>query len=211
LSYDAVIVPGGGVRSGGSVAPWVINRLDRALDRCGSAPILCLSAGTPNRPPPLDETGRPVLESFAAARYLLSRGFPAHRIYVDVASLDTIGNAYFARVAHTDLRGWLRLLVVNSEFHMPRTEAVFRWVFGLAPGVEYSLEFDAVPNAGMEPYDLAARISKEKASLAKLQTLVARIRTLGQLHEFLFTAHDAYSAAGLLKPRAHSPELDRTY
>jgi hypothetical protein len=211
LSYDAVIVPGGGVRSGGTVAPWVINRLDRALDRCGSAPILCLSAGTPNKPPPLDEAGRPVLESFAAARYLLSRGFPAHRIYVDVASLDTIGNAYFGRVTHTDLRRWLRLLIVNSEFHMPRTEAVFRWVFGLAPDGEYSLEFEAVPNAGMQKEDLAVRISKERASLAKLQALVPRIRTLAQLHEYLFTAHDAYSAEGLLKPRTYSPELDRVY
>ncbi len=50
---------------------------------------------------------------------------PAERIWAETASLDTIGNAYFARVIHTDPAGLRRLLVVNSAFHMPRTRMIF--------------------------------------------------------------------------------------
>ena len=52
-------------------------------------------------------------------------------------SLDTIANAFFLRTIHTDPAGWTRLeevledvyrrlLVINNEFHMPRTEEIFK-------------------------------------------------------------------------------------
>src|SRR5215831_15708372 len=128
VSYDAVIVPGGGVRQGGELSPWVKDRFDVAIERSGKAPIVCLSAGTPHRPNPLDETGRPIFEASAGAHYLLRKGFPAERIYIEAASWDTVGNAYFARTMHTDPSGCRRLLVITSEHHMARTAAIFRWV-----------------------------------------------------------------------------------
>jgi uncharacterized SAM-binding protein YcdF (DUF218 family) len=123
--YDAVLVPGGGLRPDGALPPFVLNRLEAAQVLAGEAPIILLSAYTIHRAPPLDAAGYPVLESVAAAKALLARGVPASRIWVETASLDTIGNAYFARVIHTDPAGLRRLLVVNSEFHMPRTRMIF--------------------------------------------------------------------------------------
>ncbi len=211
MAYDAVIVPGGGVRADGTIPAWVENRFDIAQERCGGAAILCLSSGTVHKPPPLDRTGRPVLEAEAGARYLLAHGIPAARIYTETASLDTIGNAFFARAMHTDVRRWLRLLIVNSDFHMPRTQAIFRWVFELAPQQGYTLEFEAVPNIGMEAADLAFRVARERESLESLHPVIDSIRWLEQLHEFLFTRHGAYSAAALSEPREVSPELSRVY
>ena len=60
----------------------------------GEAPIILLSAYTIHRAPPLDAAGYPLLESVAAAKALLARGVPAAQIWVETASLDTIGNAY---------------------------------------------------------------------------------------------------------------------
>ena len=104
-------------------------------------------------------------EAVAGARYLIKCGVDPKRIYIEAASWDTVGNAYFARTIHTDPSGWRRLLVITSESHLPRTEAIFRWVFGVAPECRYCLDFDSTPDRGLAPELLAARKSREAASL----------------------------------------------
>src|SRR4051812_13753531 len=148
--YDAVLVPGGGLRPDGALPPFVVNRLEAAHALAGEAPIIVLSAYTIHRAPPLDAAGYPVLEAVAAAKALLARGVPAARIWAETASLDTIGNAFFARVIHTDPAGLRRLLVVNSEFHMPRTRMIFDWIFGLPPAEPpYALDYHTVSDQGL--------------------------------------------------------------
>jgi hypothetical protein len=198
MEYDAILVPGGGVRAGGELPAYVTARFDRALTLAGdSAWILAQSAGTPYKPPPLDARGRPILESAAGADYLRQLGFPADRIAVENGSYDTIGNAYYARVLHADPAGWRRLCVVTSEFHLPRTEAAYRWVFGLSPlHTAFELEFVATEDTGISGAALAERQAKECASLSGLRQLTKGICTLPDLHRWLFVEHDAYSAAG---------------
>jgi len=193
--FQAVIVPGGGLFSDGEVRPWVANRLEAAIGfSCDY--IITLSAGTTHKPPPQDSGAFPVFESIAAARYLIRRGVALNRLLTESCSYDTIGNAYFARVIHTDVLRLQRLLIVTSEFHMPRTQAIFKWVFRLAPCVcDYELSFLAVPNVGMDESALSARLEKENTSLASLDNLSARLETLPQLHAWLFTEHSAYAVA----------------
>ncbi len=202
--YDLIIVPGGGVRVDGTLPPWSQSRFDRALEIRGNAPILCLSAGTVHKSAPLPE-------AVAGAHYLIDKGLEPESIIIEKASWDTIGNAFFARTIHTDLGPWRRLVVVNSAFHMERTEAIFRWVFGLAPDLGYELFFETVPDVGMPSADLEFRCARERTSLSRVEALRARILTMSGLHEFLFTGHDAYSAAGLLKPRERDERLERVY
>jgi len=189
-NYDAVLIPGGGVRAGGALPPWVPPRLDLALQADADF-LLPLSAGTPHRPPPLDEYGFPWTEARAGARYLVEHGADPARILMEESSFDTIGNAYFSLLIHAIPRGFERLLVVTSAFHMPRTEAAFRWVYGVEGN--RSLEFLAAPDTGIDAADLAARAQKEQESLRSLEALRARIRTLADLHLWMFTAHQAYA------------------
>jgi DUF218 domain len=210
VTYDAVIVPGGGVRAGGELPAWVKGRFDLAIERSNGAPIVCLSAGTTHRPNPLDATGRAILEASAGGEYLLRRGVEPDRIFLEAASWDTIGNAYFARTIHTGARGWRTLLVITSEYHMPRTEAIFRWVFGLAPEGGYGLSFEAVPDVGLDPALLEARRQRERASLAALVPLTQRIRTLPEMHQWLFTCHAAYHAS-LARPEPASGIVAEAY
>lgn len=194
--YDAILIPGGGVREGGGLPPWVEARLNRAMEVYSGEYLVALSAGTPHRPPPRSPAGYPIFESRAAARYLVERGAPAGRVLTECHSYDTIGNAYFARTIHADPAGWRRLLVITSEFHMARAKAVFRWVFGLsAPPGGYDLEFDQTPNTGMEAGLLDLRLQKERSALDALPELTNRITTLPALHRWLFTGHRAYSTA----------------
>jgi hypothetical protein len=193
--FDAVIIPGGGVRPGGELPAWVKPRLDRALGLAGDAWLMPLSAGTPYRPPPLDARGFPILEARAGAQYLIECGADPRRILMEASSYDTIGNAYFSRVIHGIPRGFRRVLVVTSEFHMPRTEAAFRWIWGMAaPGGDCTLEFESVADAGHDAEMLELRRKKERAGLAILEKLRRRIRTFSELHEWVFLEHGMYSA-----------------
>jgi hypothetical protein len=192
--FDAVIVPGGGLWDGGQIPPWVANRLDEALRLAEDGYIITLSAGTPYKPPPLDEAGNPVLESVAGAEYLRKRGFPTERVLIENASYDTIGNAYFSRVMHADPAGFQRLCVITSEFHGPRTEAAFRWVFSLPPiHKTYELTFVSVPDVGLTPEVREARHRKERESLKNIAVLQAELDTLPSFHKWLFTKHGAYA------------------
>ena len=206
--YDAILIPGGGVRENGVLPLWVQRRLDRALEIEQGETIITLSAGTVHKPPPLDDSGFPIYESVAAADYLVRTGLDPKRILVETCSYDTIGNAYFARVIHVDPRGFERLLVITSAFHMPRTERIFRWVFGLdAPAGRYELAFDAVADEGMDQDVLGARQEKEQASLARLEETKAGITTLRALHHWLFEEHSAY-ATNAQPPRASGDLLE---
>ncbi|MDR3698192.1 MAG: YdcF family protein [Candidatus Sulfopaludibacter sp.] len=204
VTYDAIVIPGGGVRAGGELPAWVTPRLDRALAVAGHAYLMPLSAGTPHRAPPLNERGFPWTEARAGARYLVAHGVEPERILMEESSYDTIGNAYFSRVIHATPRGFERLLVITSAFHMPRTEAIFRWVYGLeSPGAPCAVDFDTVPDCGIDPTVLAARVEKERTALEAVATLRSEIRTQAQLNAWLFTVHGAYSWKG---ERAVPPE-----
>jgi hypothetical protein len=199
-SFDAIIVPGGGLNADGTLPAWSRERFDRALLRASShTHVIALSAGTLHKPPPRDSGGAPVFESIAGARYLLERGFPGDRILSETASWDTVGNAYFCRVIHVDPRRFARLLVITSAFHIARTEAIFRWVFGLEPVVS-QVEFESTPDVGIEPEGLTARYDKERRSLAAVQANMARFRTLAEFHSWLFSEHRFYAAGHLDSP-----------
>jgi Uncharacterized conserved protein len=209
VSFDAILVPGGGVRDHGELPEWVRPRLERAAALQQGEPIILLSAGTPHKPPPLDPHGFPILESRAGAAYLLARGIPASQLLTETASYDTIGNAYFSKVIHVDPRGFRNLLVITSSFHMPRTEAAFRWIYEMG-GSAYDLNFEPVPDADLDPASLSVRAEKERSSLASLNALRTRIRTPLEFHRWLFTEHQAYAAATPRRPPA-DPGLARLY
>lgn len=191
---DAFLVPGSGLLPSGEVPPLIANRLDWIVaHETGSELVILLSGGTVYKAPPLDPAGRPIFESVAAARYLVARGFDTNRLLTETASYDTIGNAYFARVIHTDPLALRRLAVVVSEFHAARCRVVFDWIFGIEPCS--TVEYVVLPDAGLTAEVRAARYAKEAESLRGLGDKPARLRTLRDVHRFLFAEHAAYAAA----------------
>jgi hypothetical protein len=203
--YDLIVVPGGGVREGGQLPPWVTTRFDAALQAVGDAHILALSAGTPHR------KDTQLLESVAGARYLINQGFDPARILVETNSYDTIGNAYFARVIHIVPGDFRRLLVITSLFHAARTETAFRWIMALEPAWKCRLDFLAVPDAGMSSDAQEARRMKEGKGLENLAGLTASIQTLRSFHRWLFTEHQAYALGAKPAPEQVDPRATETY
>ncbi|MBD3361337.1 hypothetical protein GF358_00940 [Candidatus Woesearchaeota archaeon] len=194
-NYDAIVVPGAGLIKNGKPSPWMQNRLDLAVELYSGEPIIPLSAGTVRKPWPVDENGFHRYESSAAADYLVAQGIDYKKIWCDFASLDTIGNFFFLRIMHTEPRNLKHLLIIASEFHMPRVSAITKWVFGYnPPSGGYSFDFKTVPDIGLAEEELNARQAKEKKSLADILQVKQRLSTWQDFHEWLFTEHKAYSA-----------------
>ncbi len=202
--YDAILIPGGGIKGRCDVPLWVRRRLDRAAALYRGEYIIALSAGTTHKPPPLDGNGFPVYESVVSAGYLIKKGIHAGKIRCETCSYDTIGNAYFSKVIHIDPLGFRSLLVITSSFHMARTRAIFEWVYGLesSPGGPYDLAFEEVSDEGMEKELLRARLEREQESLARVLKLKKEIRTFREFHRWLFSEHGAYTVSAAPVPAA---------
>lgn len=211
--YDAILVPGGGVRPGGELPTWVRRRLDLAVQLSGGAYIIALSAGTVHRPPPLDNHGFPIFESVAEAQYLIRAGVPPNRVLTETCSYDTIGNAFFSRVLHADPMELRRVLVITSDYHLPRTIVAFTWIYRLTPvATPYQLRFRGVADEEMDPSMLKARQERERKSLDAFKGLTQRLTTLKDFHRWLFTEHTAYSStATAFQERKVADDLLRSY
>ena len=209
--FDCILIPGGGFLDNGSLPPWTIARLDYALlqkDQCRW--IALLSGGTVHKPPPLNTNGFPIHESRLAAEYLINAGLDPKMILTEISSYDTIGNAYFSRVLFSEPLRLSKLLVVTSEFHMPRTRAIFEWIYNLPPSsIKYNIEFVRTPDADLASEILAARIQREKNSLDKLEITKQKITTLKEFLIWFYSEHKAY--APNLSPRPLSEDELKSY
>lgn len=197
-AFDAILIPGGGIKDKHQLPPWVQSRFDRVLEIHQNQYIITLSAGTTHKPPPLDSEGFPIFESRVGADYLIKKGVDPRWILCETTSYDTIGNAFFSRVIHVHPRGFKHLLIITSTSHMPRTKAIFQWVYGLESPYEqndYTLVFEEVPDRGIDEELLHLRIQKEKKGLENVLCLKEIIRTFEDFHQWLFTEHGAYSAS----------------
>jgi len=195
-SFDCILIPGGGLKPDGSLPAWTTARLNFVLDLAAETTwIGLLSGGTVHKPPPLDPDGYPLLESRQAAAYLISQGIEPSKLLTEIASYDTIGNAYFSRMLFAEPFSLTHLLVVTSAFHLERTTAIFQWIYSLTPVErEYVLSFADVPDQGLSPETLQARREREKLSLNKLLPKIKSIRSLDGFNRWLYNEHAAYSS-----------------
>jgi uncharacterized SAM-binding protein YcdF (DUF218 family) len=193
--FDAILIPGGGLTPDGSLPPWTIARLDHALslkDECRW--LILLSGGTVHKPLPLNVNGFPIFESRKGAEYLVNFGLDPGKILTEICSYDTIGNAYISRLLFAEPLNLKRILVVTSEFHMPRTKAIFEWVYHLPPSpIEYQLAFNNTPDVGLSSQFLTARVEREMNSLSNLKSTQKIITNLNEFQIWLYSEHSAYA------------------
>eukprot|EP00471_Norrisiella_sphaerica_P013458 CAMPEP_0184496304 /NCGR_PEP_ID=MMETSP0113_2-20130426/33612_1 /TAXON_ID=91329 /ORGANISM="Norrisiella sphaerica, Strain BC52" /LENGTH=250 /DNA_ID=CAMNT_0026882873 /DNA_START=109 /DNA_END=861 /DNA_ORIENTATION=+ len=192
--------------------------------------IVTLSAGTAHTSQLLNKKGLPIWESAASAAYLVKRhGVDPKAILMETTSYDTIGNAFFARTQICDQMGFKRIAVITSDFHMPRSRAIFDWIFNLdranskaeknSSGAEnkntsapVEISYLATPNAGLSNEEVKAREEREKRSLGNVLKLAKSHKSLKDVLLFLMTDHRMYSVEGLeAEAEEISDDLKRSY
>ena len=91
---------------------------------------------------------------------------------------------------------------------MPRTQAIFEWIFHLPPSpFEYQLFFKGAPDKGLSSKALAARVEREKNSLINLEKTIHEITSLAEFLIWLYSEHAAYTPNKPIKPLSEN-ELD---
>ena len=209
--HTVIVIPSGGITKNGEMKPWVRTRLDVSASEYESSrsrpKIFVLSRGTTWKPPPLDFSNRPIDESSVSMRYLVqNHSIPVEDVFEENVSMDTIGNAFFLRVMHLDIMfppdSIVNMIVVTNSFHMLRVRTIFQWIFEQIPSRnKYRLKYIASEDAGMDAEVLRLREIKEKASAKRLQeNLIPRIRTIRELHSFMYREHDAYRSECVVSP-----------
>jgi len=200
---DAVVVLGGGLWESKVIPPWAVRRLDgaaRLVSACnGAVPVLICGGGSPHGQPVLHPTtGQVIHEGTAYAEYLMDVwGVRPEEILKESSSYDTVGNGYFSAMIHAVPAGWRDIAVVTSDFHMPRSRAIFEKVYGLVNaslGVDVGLRFFAVRDDGiLDDSVLAARAGKEASSLETWIRNTRGIETLPGFHSWMYDTHICYS------------------
>lgn len=197
---DAIVVQCGGLTKTGKPHRFVKERLDFAAKFHREEYLFVVGAGTVNKPPVLDSKGFVIFEADASARYLIKQGVNPKKIIKERASYDTVGTFHFLRnmLENTGLR---KLLIITSEFHMPRTEMIANFVLRYEPiSSFYSLCFQSTPNSGIDASDLEIRIEKEKKSFDRDQRILEKMRDWKMFSAWLLTRHEAYRSDSLVNP-----------
>jgi len=152
--HDALVVLGDALNPDGTLSQFGRDRVARGAEllRQEAARWMVLSGKGPGRGPGL----KLPIEAVAMRELALSLGAPPDRILLEEESDSTLQNAYFTKVRILEPRGWTRLLLVTSAWHMDRAKLTFERILGRG----YAIEPVAVPD-GLEGEALAQRREKE--------------------------------------------------
>lgn len=126
--YDAYVVLGGGLTPEEDLPKPVERRVDTgiaALEQDPGASMLMTGKHTfmLDTPPATTEAREMLL-------YAWRRGVDPRIVSGEHQSLDTVGNAVFTKQDFVVPRGWDRIAVVTSTYHLQRALRIFRHVMG---------------------------------------------------------------------------------
>lgn len=114
--YDAIIVLGAQVKPDGVPSLQLQWRLDAALEAWRAHPCLIVTCGAQG-------SNEPAPEAFVMRDYLIERGVSPEMILTDEKSFNTRQNIMHAAQL-LEGRGVQRVVVVTSDYHIPRAMAL---------------------------------------------------------------------------------------
>lgn len=185
---DVIIILAGGIEPDGSLPKIPKLRTAKGIElfSSGVAPKIIMSGNygfwlekQPVRP-----------EAEAMKEYAISLDVPEDVVLKEDISKDTIGNAYFCKTKFLEPNNWKNIVVVTSEYHMPRT----RYIFEKVLGSDYKIEFVPV-DSRLNPEDLAAKIDKENKTTEFLKKWFDSIKTgdTEAIRNLMYTKHPGYA------------------
>ena len=121
--YDAVLVLSSNLDHEGNLTRYSISRIEEAFRvyAIGETNRIALSGST----------------SQQMKEYLIQKNVFDGAISLEDFSKDTLGNAVFSKLVLALPNVWRNILVVSSDFHIPRVRKIFDFVYGCDFQVNY--------------------------------------------------------------------------
>ncbi|MEK7616707.1 MAG: YdcF family protein [Patescibacteria group bacterium] len=184
-----IICLSGGLEVQDKIPLRVKARLDTAYDLYMNGDfvaVITTSKGTYRDPIPHSTT-----EAEAGKMYLLGRGLTENQLFVEENSMDTVGNAFFLRVALLDRKGWTEPTIVTNEFHMLKA----RYIFDSVLDGMYQISYIEAPNSGITEQELDKWRRHEEEILKFYQRLFVGVRKgdLAFFERYIYDRNPAYN------------------
>jgi len=131
-------------------------------------------------------------EAKANADFLASLGVPTRCLCPESLSYNTLGNAYHARARFVEPYKLRRAVVVTNRFHMPRAKRIFEAIFRIPQEVSgrgrkfnIAVSFHAVPDLGIPPSSMRARMEYEKTAQEWFERMSSTFTCMDSVNTFL--------------------------
>jgi len=154
---DCIVVLGSGVSAEGNLTPIGKSRVEKAADcykkRMAARILMCGKYSYKLQYIPKKT------EAQAMKEYAMQLGIPDNHLFLEEQSRETIGNAYFAK-RFLEARNWTSIIVITSNLYLPRTQFIFKKVFGK------SFSIDIIPSLTyLSPEEIVQRMESEVLKL----------------------------------------------
>ncbi len=127
-------------------------------------------------------------EAQGMEEYAVSLGVPAGHILIEDKSLDTIGNAYYSVEIVDRLQGIKRIILVTTDYHMPRA----RYIFEKAFGDRYEMRFEEAESS-LSPELKADEQARERKALELTQSFFEQAKSTGDFRTMVLRMHPLYA------------------
>lgn len=128
MDYQAIIVLAGGIKDNGELHQSVKNRIHKAKELFdqGVARTILMSGKHSlfRRKDPLKTEAESMVE------YATKLGVPKSSLLTETNSNNTLGNAFYVIKHFIQPKRWSRVIIVTSNFHMPRVKYIFQKFLG---------------------------------------------------------------------------------
>ena len=137
MPYESIVTLGNAINRDGTLTEDVRLRVERSIDLVvtGDEEIERIDWMVMSGSYHGADRNFPVTQAEAMKRYALEKALPSdlmppEKVLTEEKSRDTVGEAFFVKRDIALPRKWSRIIVVSSEYHMPRVKAVFDFIFG---------------------------------------------------------------------------------
>lgn len=129
-------------------------------------------------------------EAQAMKEYAISLGLDGKNILIEDKSLDTMGNAFFAKKIVKRIAGLEKITVVTCDFHVERAKYIFERIFGDG----FSIEFVGSRTA-YTPEQVAKRAAFEQETLKFLKKMMEGVPSGddSRMQEIFDNVHPLYA------------------
>ncbi len=181
---DTVIALSRKFNPDGSMSDETRQRVEQAVEdyRSGFARTITMSGCRD----PQNASNEKLTHAFVMRCEAMRMGIPSDDIFLEELSMDTVGQAVFTRRELAVVEGWVDLIVVTHDYHVPRVREVFDFVYG--PG--YNIRYEGIPSPLKDDLEVRRR---EEESIQEFKKTFAGIPPGHEdIIERLFTAHKLY-------------------